>query len=253
MVRKCTTAPASEGPSKKAQTDPSAASDDAANRLLQSIQFSVLGDVAQLRDELAKRKLFPRFKICSVETKIMCSSLQQYKSVGDLLKNSTVKFYTHDLPSMKPLKVVLRGLPSYEAATVKDELDSTTLAELKSNIRDLFQVIIDWEYHKPQHLDVTQCTSCLSFGHGTKNCHMKPRCDKCAMAHSTAICAQAGDTVPKCVNCGGTHLTTTRDCPKRTEFIASRLLQLCQIKVLRRRLDYRMPVLPQVTQLTNIR
>ncbi|XP_065081810.1 uncharacterized protein LOC135704274 [Ochlerotatus camptorhynchus] len=214
MVRKRTTAPASEGPSKKAQMDPSAASDDTANRLLQSCSekkehipplFTPMKDVAQLRDELAKRKLFPRFKICSVGTKIMCSSLQQYKSVGDLLKNRAVEFYTHDLPSMKPLKVVLRGLPSYDAATVKDEL-----------------VIINWEYYKPQHRDVTQCTSCLSFGHGTKNCHMKPRCDKCAMAHSTATCAQADDTDPKCVNCGGTHRATTRDCPKRTEFITMR-------------------------------
>ncbi|XP_065075079.1 uncharacterized protein LOC135698862 [Ochlerotatus camptorhynchus] len=187
--------------------------------------FTPMKDVAQLRGELAKRKLFPRFKICSVGTKIMCSSLQQYKSV------------------------VLQGLPSYEAATVKEELvrlglkpeavhpmnrrpmlntnyhdqlflvhltkDSTTLAAL-------FQVIIDWEYYKPQHRDVTQCTSCLSFGHGPKNCHMKPRCDKCAMAHLTATCAPADDTDPKCVNCGGTHRATTRDCPKRTEFITMR-------------------------------
>ncbi|XP_065079698.1 uncharacterized protein LOC135702564 [Ochlerotatus camptorhynchus] len=157
---------------------------------------------------------------------------------------------------MKPLKVVLPGLPSYEAATVKDELvrlglkpeavhpinrrpmpntnyrdqlflvhltkGSTTLAALKSNIGDLFQVIIDWEYYKPQHRDVTQCTSCLSFGHDTKNCHMKPNCDKCAMTHSTATCAQADGTDPKCVNCGGTHRATTRDCPKRTEFITMR-------------------------------
>ncbi|XP_065075675.1 uncharacterized protein LOC135699362 [Ochlerotatus camptorhynchus] len=178
--------------------------------------------VVKLKDELAKLNFFPRFNICSVGKKIMCSSLQQYKPIGDLLKNSTV---------------VLRGLPSYEAVTVKDELvrlrlkpealhlmvhftkGSTTLPALKINIRNPFQVIIYWESYKPQHRDVTQCTSCLSFGHGTKNCHMKPRCDKCAMAHSMATCAQADDTELKCVNCGGTHRATSRDCPKRTKYI----------------------------------
>ncbi|XP_065085053.1 lipase 3-like [Ochlerotatus camptorhynchus] len=100
--------------------------------------FTPMKDVAKLRDELVKLKLFPRFKICSVGTKIMCSSLQQYKSVGDLLKNSTVVFYTHDLPSVKPLRTAVRrsiekhGYPAELHSVITEDGYTLTLSRIPS-------------------------------------------------------------------------------------------------------------------------
>lgn len=277
MARDHASTSASGGPTKKARTQQSAA-DAVANRILERNQYSVLPedsgdgetiakkervpplftpvkDVTTLEAELSKQACWPCFKLCSVGTKIVCSSLAQYKKVGDLLVALKVPFYTHDVPSAKPLKVVLRGLPPLEAPAVKGELEkkglqvqavypmarraavdtnfrdqlylvhitkgSTSMGELKK-IRDLFRIIVTWEPYRPQHRDVTQCTKCLWFGHGTKNCNMTPRCDKCAGAHETATCVQPDDMDPKCTNCEANHRATNRACPKRAEFVRIR-------------------------------
>ncbi|XP_065081813.1 uncharacterized protein LOC135704278 [Ochlerotatus camptorhynchus] len=109
-------------------------------------------DVDQPRTVLADHNLQPRFILCSVCRKIMCTSLEGYKSVESILKDKKVDFYPYDLPSLKPLLVALRGLSSVEAAIVPGQLflahftkGSITLAGLKDNIRELFQAIISWQ------------------------------------------------------------------------------------------------------------
>ncbi|XP_055614943.1 uncharacterized protein LOC129761253 [Toxorhynchites rutilus septentrionalis] len=163
--------------------------------------FTSRKDVNNLKTELTQQNIQPRFKLCSVGTKIVCSSMQEYTKVGFFLKSEGVEFFTHDLQSAKPLMVVLRGLPPSEATDVQSELmqrglkpmavypmtrrestnqscrdqlflvhfvkGSTSIGALKE-IQDMFQVIITWERYRPQHRDVTQCLNCLWFGHGTK-------------------------------------------------------------------------------------
>ena len=62
--------------------------------------------------------------------------------------------------------------------------------------------------------------NCLGFGHGTRNCNMNARCDKCAGNHVTTNCES--DTVVKCANCGQQHQGSDRSCPKRAECIKIR-------------------------------
>lgn len=294
----------SEGATKKRRKQKDENSADAENQILLSNQYSVLTennvsddtisrkeripplfttikDVNTLKAEFEKQGYQPRFKLCSIGTKIMSSSLEEYGKLGAILKSGSVEFYTHDLPSTKPLKVVLRGLPPFNAAEVKAEIEniglkplavfpmtrrssanknatyrdqlflihfvkgSTSIAALR-NIRDLFRVIISWEPYRPQHRDVTQCMKCLRFGHGTKNCHMNPRCDKCALNHISVNCGQSDDIEPKCANCGEAHNASNRSCKKRAEFIDIRQQATKNHQPGRRRLDRPPPSINEV-------
>jgi hypothetical protein len=215
--------------------------------------FTASIEVSAMRSELAKHQIFPIFKLVSSGTKILCSTLDDFRKVGEFLRVNRQQFYTHDVPGNKPLKVVIRGLPSLLVAEVKTELQqlklnpievyaitrkdqseeyrdklflvhfekgSTTIAALRQ-IRAINQIGVHWEQYRPRHRDVTQCQRCMAFGHGTKNCFMNPRCGKCSGAHATTECN--GETEePKCVNCGLNHHGNDRNCPKRAEFMKLR-------------------------------
>ncbi|XP_055523130.1 uncharacterized protein LOC129717292 [Wyeomyia smithii] len=174
-------------------------------------------EIGMLRDELARMQIYPLFKLCSTGIKIMCSSLLDYGKVKQELTAGEFQFYTHDIPSSKPLKVIIRGLNCLLETELRKELErlhlqpqriftivrkdqtgeyrdqlclvhfakgSTTLAALRQ-IRALFSLVVEWEAYRPRHRDVTQCMNCLGFGHGTRNCNMNARCDKCAGNHVT--------------------------------------------------------------------
>lgn len=206
----------------------------------------------QLNEQINKG-LRAELRLCSDGIKIIVPSLFHYKTVTAYLDAMKAEYFTHDIASQKPFKVVLRGLPDMEISELKVALDelklqsvqivkmrrhnqtikyrdqlylvhllkgSTTLKELK-NIRALFNIIVQWERYNPVHREVTQCSKCLNFGHGQKHCHMKNRCSKCGENHSTSDCIETEVKV-SCLNCGQQHSTTSRACPKRGDFIKFR-------------------------------
>ncbi|XP_065088066.1 uncharacterized protein LOC135709609 [Ochlerotatus camptorhynchus] len=192
--------------------------------------FTSTKELALPRNELAKNQIHPLFKLCSTGITILCSTLVDYNAVGTILQLNRFEFYTHDVPGRKPLKMVIRVPIARrdETSAFRDQLylvpfdkDSTSVAVLRQ-IRALFNIVIQWEQYRPRHRDVTQCTNCLAFGHGTNNCHMKARCCKCAGAHNTTACKKEEEAEPKCVNCHSNHLDSDRRCPKRVAFIQIR-------------------------------
>lgn len=220
--------------------------------------FYVKGQPRRLLAELNKlveQGLKAEFRLCTDGVKITVPSAEHYQSVEQTLQVWRVEYFTHDLPSKKPFKVVIRGLYELETSEVEEELKrynlhpvkvfkitrhndavqyrdqlylvhleggSTNMKELQK-IRGLFNVIVQWERYKPVHRDVTQCTNCLNFGHGTRNCHLKTRCAKCGQPHATTDCpVDMTDKVPVCVNCEKAHTSTSRSCPKRAQFIEQR-------------------------------
>lgn len=205
-------------------------------------------------DELISRGLSAKIRLCTDGYKIVVPSLPHFKAVQEFLRQMKAEYFTHDISATKPFKVVLRGLPDMELNELKKELisnglkveevfkmvrhnktikyrdqlfllhltrGSITLHEVKT-ITALFNIIVQWERYKPIHRDVTQCSNCLNFGHGTKNCHIKSRCMKCAGAHPTSDCLDEETVQVKCLNCESDHPTNSRSCPKRAEFIRIR-------------------------------
>ena len=219
--------------------------------------FYVKGFPEGLREAIVfyiEKGLKCTIRMCSDGYKLMVPSLNHYKAVQVILQQRKVEYFSHDIEAEKPLKVVLRGLPDMEIDTLLEELkanglkpiqihkmsrhnktrkyrdqlylinlekNSTCLADLQS-IRALFHIIVAWERYKPVHRDVTQCSNCLLFGHGTKNCHMASRCIKCGQTHAPDACQLMETADPVCANCGADHKATSRTCPKRAEFIEIR-------------------------------
>uniref|UniRef100_A0A182NQ53 Nucleic-acid-binding protein from transposon X-element n=1 Tax=Anopheles dirus TaxID=7168 RepID=A0A182NQ53_9DIPT len=58
-----------------------------------------------------------------------------------------------------------------------------------------------------------------SFGHGTRNCRLSPRCATCALPHLTAACIFNDQASPKCANCGNQHKANDRECPNRARTV----------------------------------
>lgn len=192
-----------------------------------------------------------KYKLCRVGVKVVMSSMEEYQKAKTYLVRSKTEFYTFDIPSEKPYKVVIRGLEAMETEAIKEELEhhyklkvlavfpmtrhdqrrayrdclylvhfkkgSVTIGALKA-VKYINDTIIEWEPYRGTNRDVTQCMRCLHFGHGARNCNVKPRCGVCTGQHETKDCPTKEPADYKCANCGGDHRATDRSCEKRAEY-----------------------------------
>lgn len=71
---------------------------------------------------------------------------------------------------------------------------------------DLYRFQVN-EYVPP----LMQCFKCFKYNHGAKICKGVQTCSICASNHHFLDCDSKN--VIKCVNCGGSHLAISRDCP----------------------------------------
>lgn len=197
-----------------------------------------------------------QYKLTRIGIKVMMQTNDEFEKAKTYLKNVEAQFFTHDLPSIKPFKAVVRGLPVMDPEDIKTELEgryklqplnvyviarkqivnrdyrdrlylvhfrkgTVTLGALKA-MKVINNVIVSWEPYRGIHKDVTQCMRCLHFGHGTRNCHLKPRCNICASNHETSKCPMEGAADQqqqiKCANCGEPHCASDRSCKVREEY-----------------------------------
>lgn len=202
---------------------------------------------------LVSKGLKANIRLCSDGYKVIVPTSPNYKAVQEYLRLKKIEYFTHDIVANKPFKVVLRGLPDLDCSEIMDTLKelklqpvdifkikrnsekfkyrdqlylvhfkrgTTTLQEL-SSVKAIYNIIIKWDKYKPVRRDVTQCSNCLNFGHGGKNCHIAARCSACGGNHNIDNCLTPEAKSP-CVNCGEEHPSTSKACQKRAEFITFR-------------------------------
>lgn len=167
-------------------------------------------------------------------------------------------YYTHELPSEKTYKVVLKGLHKMEINELLSELQAAHITPLQikpitsdnpnndyciyilsfqKKITDLkqlrqtkclFHTIIKWESYRPRRTGPIQCNRCNRYGHGEKNCNMPYRCKYCAENHNSQNCPKLANNeqnnmaLVKCCNCDGNHLASDASCPRRAQYSDSR-------------------------------
>lgn len=217
--------------------------------VVRNVDFATLAE--KMRDLTAK----PLKKLTRFGIKLQCFSPEEFNAVEGHLQKLGVEYYTHDKPSDRPYRVVLRGLPLVDTANLKQRLKEdhdlapqavhiikrkgecatleesfyllhfpkgyTNLQKLRE-IKAVGNIVVRWEAYRNKRADVTQCMSCLHFGHGTRNCHLKRRCNTCGGPHETDSCPDKQAPAKRCANCSGAHSATDRSCPKRAEYIRIR-------------------------------
>lgn len=215
---------------------------------------------ACLADANVSKEIF-NIKFTHYGIKLFADSNQNFQVLKDALVARKIEFFTHQLKEERLSKFVLYGLPNFDVNDVKKELnvvnffpvevktlniktsrydshtnyivyfkksDQIKISQLRE-IKTLFRVIIYWNFYSHKRNDVTQCSNCQGFGHGTQNCFMKPVCVKCAGPHTSKECplnaerdvnGKIPDRKLYCVHCTHHHTANYRACTKRKEFVA---------------------------------
>lgn len=194
----------------------------------------------------------PVFKNLSNNTlKIQAKDENIYRKVRTFLNEKNVSYFTHQLKSEKPYRVVIRGLhPQTDKAEISaalkdfghdvrevtnvvikkktgtnrnDEKIAVPLPlffvalepkENNKNIYDLKALIYQRISVEAPHKkkEVPQCKNCQQFGHTRKYCQKTAKCVKCGDPHKTEECKKPKKTKPKCANCAGNHTASWKGC-----------------------------------------
>ncbi|GFW76893.1 nucleic-acid-binding protein from transposon X-element [Trichonephila clavipes] len=167
----------------------------------------------------------------------------EYRNLSHWLEQSGVEFKSFMLKQDRPVKVVIRGLPSNtEPEDIKTEIEAegfkvAKISQMK-NYRTkahmpLFYLQIENGADAPKIFNFTelfgtrievkpfdrgnkinQCWRCQGWFYSSEVCHLPPRCVRCAGPHLAKDCTRSFDEPMKCANCSGEHAANCSRCPK---------------------------------------
>ncbi|GFT12184.1 nucleic-acid-binding protein from transposon X-element [Trichonephila clavipes] len=144
--------------------------------------------------------------------KVTVADEVEHRELSRWLENSGVEFKSFKLKQDRPVKVVVRGLPSNtEPDDIKSEIEAKGFKVIKiSQIKNyrtkapmpLFYFQIENGVNAPKIFDFTelfgtrievkpfdrgnkinQCWRCQGWFHSSEVCHLPPRCGRCAGPH----------------------------------------------------------------------
>ena len=184
------------------------------------------------------------------------SSVEEYKEALDFVNAQQWEFFTFNPVVLDSAKSVLRGLPpstpeedikqalqdkgicvlqvrqlwkssqSSEGVWTKTPLSIWYISHSKTSSTALRALVgllhfrIRWEDPKKRD-SLPQCFRCLEFGHHANFCKQQVRCRTCAETHDSRECPVPTSHPPKCHNCQGDHLASSKDCPHRQRLLTS--------------------------------
>ncbi|GFU82431.1 nucleic-acid-binding protein from transposon X-element [Trichonephila clavipes] len=184
-----------------------------------------------------------RNKMSGEYIKLCCDTHDQFYSLNNFLENKTdFEFYSITPKHLRPIKVVIKGLPKNSKTTDihQDLLDLGFTVERVSQLtgRITNEPLPVFLITLPRNIDnakifkvdklanitvtvegyeskgITQCYKCQKFNHTASNCHIKPRCLKCGEAHQTAQCLIQKVENLYCINCKTYgHMANYSKCP----------------------------------------
>lgn len=108
--------------------------------------------------------------------------------------------------------------------------DKIKLSRLRE-IKVINNICVSWDFYQNRRRGPTQCSKCMQYGHGGRNCHLNPKCIRCGECHNSIECPYLTDPttnsrrekIPneliKCALCGQNHTANFSKCEVRTAFI----------------------------------
>lgn len=203
-----------------------------------------------------------RIKLTQFGTKVFLSTIDEYKALRKYCTDNSIQFYTHPLPEERKTKFVLYGLPAdcdkaliaaalalhklapveIKPLNIKNkrydahgdfvvyfmEKDRVSLEQLNL-IKAIDHMVVKFRRFSKREWGPTQCSRCLTYGHGKDNCNLPVRCVRCGKRHASNSCEfliKPGDVKSKipadkvsCANCNGQHTANFKGCPSRKAFI----------------------------------
>ncbi|GFV26734.1 putative RNA-directed DNA polymerase from transposon X-element [Trichonephila clavipes] len=169
----------------------------------------------------------------------------KHGEITNELKEKGEEFYAVPNPGDRPLKMVLKGLPSNtDIDDIKYDLANQGLpvmkvaqltqrkskfplplflVEVRKNVpdsRDIRDIStccymsITWDSFR-RRPGPSQCYNCNYFHHSSLNCSIKTRCLKCGQEQRTSCPITEKIENPKCINCNAiVHMANWSQCPK---------------------------------------
>ena len=174
--------------------------------------------------------------------KVNVSTVEDYRNLVSNLRKQNLVFYTYQLKSERPFKVVIRNLhQSISPDEIKDELTKEGytvrnvanirhwktkiqlplfFVDLEPNISNnksiydrkfLLNTRINVEALEPK-VSIAQCQRCQAYGHTKTYCTLPPIGVKCGNEHLTPVCSKKPEDKPHCGLCGGDHTANYWGC-----------------------------------------
>ena len=180
-------------------------------------------------------------KSTSSHLKLQLDTPDNYRKIIHFLKDNNAEYHTYQLKSDKAFRVVLRNLhpstPVSEISAAIEEIGHTVRQvtniihrqtkiplplffidlEIEENNSDIFDVtsilytkIKVEEPHKQRQ--IPQCLNCQSYGHTKSYCSYSPRCVKCGGNHLSTTCSKSRETPATCALCNANHPANYKGC-----------------------------------------
>lgn len=201
--------------------------------------------------------------------KIFSKNNSEFDIIKKFCIQNNIHYYTHTLHDERRIKICLYGLYKMKVDTLMNELrekhkikpheikmiepksrrrhydeeciyilyfqkkDNVKLECLRQ-ITGIFNIKVNWKYYSTRSHGPTQCSNCQDFGHGTENCHLKPKCIRCGGQHASEKCPHLPITDPgdsstekpkipdekvQCANCGDKHTANFKGCNYRKQYM----------------------------------
>lgn len=181
---------------------------------------------------------YQKAKATSAGINVYASSVADFRAMLRLLDKTNYQYHFFRLRSEKPLKIIIRGLPSTlpieevhhdlhekgykdfkltRLANREGKPMPLLLVEIPKLYKNLYRetvicgLVISTE-SQYRRASTGQCHRCQRFGHAQSGCRADYRCLKCAENHSTHLCTKPTSLPARCANCQGEHPANFSGC-----------------------------------------
>jgi hypothetical protein len=193
-------------------------------------------------NEVAEVEQFRTKSMTNNVIKLMCITLDTYRSLIKHFKDKDIYFHTYQLKEERAYRVILKylhhttnvedirhelfalGHVARNIINVRHRITKESLnlffvdLEPAKNHKDIYNLtaiqnkIIHIEPPRMNKIHIPQCTRCQHYGHTRSYCNKPYACVKCGGPHNSTDCMKRRDTPAKCALCGGNHPANYKGC-----------------------------------------